>query len=67
MPEPHHAGLTGHGMLIESCTSPDSMMGKVGKDLGVQVIRCTETRMNVEHDTLMDIPIRIIESNPGVD
>ena len=51
VPEPHHSGLTGHGMLIEFCTSRDSMMRKVGKDLGVQVIRCTETHMNVEHDS----------------
>ena len=67
VPEPHHAGLTGRGMLIEFCTSPDSMLGKVGKDLGVQVIRCTETHMNVEHDATMDILIKVIESNPGVD
>ena len=67
VPEPHHAGLTGHGMLIESCTSPDSMMGKVGKDLGVQVIRRTETHMNVEHCATMDIFTKMIESNPSVD
>ena len=66
VPEPHHAGLRGHGMLIEFCTSPDSM-GKVGKDLGVQVIRCTETHMNVGHDATMNIRIKMIEANPGVD
>ena len=67
VPEPHPSGLTGHGMLIEFCTSPDSMVGRVGKDLGAQVIRCTETHMNVEHHTTMDILIKIAESNPGVD
>lgn len=51
--EPRRTDVPGHGMLIEFYTSQDSMMGKVGKDLGVQVIRCTETHMNVEHDTTM--------------
>ena len=67
VPEPHHPGLPGHGTLIEFCTSSDSMMGKVGKDLGVHVIRCSENHLNVESDETIKVLDGIIETKPGAD
>ena len=48
--EQHHEGLPGHGMLIEFCTSPDSMLGNVAKEYGIHVVRCTEQSLNVEQE-----------------
>ena len=67
IPEPHHPGLPGHGSLVEFCTSAESMMGKVGKDLGVYVVRCSEGHLNVESDKTMEILHGMVESKPGLD
>ena len=67
IPEPHLPGLAGHGTLIEFCTADDSMMGKVGKDSGVHVIRCSESHLNVEDKGTMKVLLNIVETKPGVD
>ena len=67
VPEPHHPGLPGHGTLIEFCTSSDSMMGRVGKDLGIHVRRCSENHLNVESDETIKVLDGIIETKPGAD
>ena len=48
--EQHHEGHPGHGMLIEFCTSTDSMLGTVAKEYGIHVVRCTEKSLNVEQE-----------------
>ena len=55
VPELHHPGLTEHGTLIEFGTADESMMGKVGKDLGAHVIRCSENHLNVEDTGTMKV------------
>eukprot|EP00435_Cladocopium_sp_Y103_P043609 s1043_g12.t1 len=67
IPEPHHPGLPGHGTLVEFCASAESMMGKVGKDLGVHEVRCSEGHLNVKSDKTMEILHGMVESKPGLD
>jgi hypothetical protein len=67
IPEPHLPGLAGHETLIEFCTADDSMMGKVGKDSGVHVIRCSESHLNVEDKGTMKVLYNIVDTKPGVD
>ena len=65
--EQHHEGLPGHGMLIEFCTSQDSMLGVVGKEYGIHVVRCTETSLNVEQGGVIKSLEQIVEKHPGCD
>ena len=43
------------------------MMGKVGKDSGVHVIRCFESHLNVEDKGTMKVLYNIVGTKPGVD
>ena len=65
--EQHHEGLPGHGMLIEFCTSPDSMLGNVAKEYGIHVVRCTEQSLNVEQEGVIKSLEKIVENKPGCD
>ena len=65
--EQHHEGLPGHGMLIEFCASQDSMLGVVGKEYGIHVVRCTETSLNVEKGGVIKSLEQIVEKHPGCD
>jgi len=67
IPEPHLPGLAGYETLIEFCTPDDSTMGKVGKDTGVHVIRCSESHLNVEDKGTMKVLYDIVDKKPGVD
>ena len=68
VPEPPHLpGLAGHRTLIEFCTADDSMMGKVGKDSGVHVVRCSESHLTVEDKGTMKVLYNIVDTKPGVD
>ena len=65
--EPHHQGLPGHGTMIEFCASNDSMMGKVAKEVGVHMVRCTESNLNVEDDGVTKSLVELVEEKPGTD
>ena len=67
IPEQHHQGLKGHGMLIEYCTSDDSNVGKVGAQFGVHVVRCTEKTLNIEDPKTEKVLLDMAGNNPGVD
>ena len=65
--EQHHESLPGHGMMIEFCTSSDSMIGQVAKEYGIHVVRCTESSLNVEQEGVIKSLEKIVESKPGCD
>ena len=65
--EPHHQGLPGHGTMIEFCASDDSMMGRVAKEVGVHIVRCTETNLNIENDGVTKSLVELVEEKPGTD
>ena len=60
-------GWTSWARNLEFCTADDSMMGKVGKDSGVHVIRCSESHLNVEDKGTMKVLYNIVDTKPGVD
>ena len=65
--EPHHQGLPGHGTMIEFCASDDSMMGRVAEEVGVHIVRCTETNLNIEDDGVTKSLVELVEEKPGTD
>ena len=52
--------------LIEYCASENSMLGVVGSELGINVVRCTETQNNVDEPATQGILQKIVEDNPGM-
>ena len=62
----NHAQAQEHppSMLIEYCTSEDSMLGVVGSKLGINVVRCTKTENNVEEPAMQGVLQKIVEDNP---
>ena len=65
--EPHHQGMPGHGSIIEFCAATDSMMGRVAKEVGVHVVRCTEDNLNIEHNGTIKSLVGLVQERPGVD
>ena len=65
--EPHHQGLPGHGTMIEFCASDDSMMGRMAEEVGVHIVRRTETNLNIESDGVTKSLVELVEEKPGTD
>ena len=52
-------------VLIEYCTSEHSMLGVVGAELDIQVVRCTKTQNNVEDPETQNRLLKLIAEYPG--
>ena len=53
--------------MIEFCASDDSIIRKVAKEVGVHVVRCTESSLNVEDDGVTKSLVALVEEKPGTD
>ena len=53
--------------MIEFCTADESMTGKVGKDLGVHVVRGSENHLSGEEKRTMKVLHDIVDTKSGAD
>ena len=67
VPLAHQDTSPGHGHLIEFCTEPDSMLGKVAEKNDVHVVRVTKQDMNAEKPETINQLLQYIEDHPGCD
>ena len=53
--------------MIEFCTAAESMTGKVGKDLGVHLIPCSENHLRIGDKETMKVLHNIVGTKSGAD